>query len=92
MQVSDDWLLHVAADAVRAVFPPERIGAISVAPGATFDGDDAYDFVVHVDQVDDRDEAARMRITLRRELRDRLTAEGVDVFPFVRIMDRVSAA
>ena len=92
MPLSEDRLREIAADAAGSVFPPERIGDISASVGVSFSGEDAYHFVVHLDQVHDRDEAADMRIELRIAIRDRLLAEGDETYPYVRILSRAAVA
>ena len=76
MHLTDDELHDITIDAARSLFPPENIGNVSGSVGVAFNGEEAYHFVVHLDQVDDREEAARLRIGLRLAIRDRLLAEG----------------
>ena len=92
MQVTEDRLRDIATIAVRSVFPPERIGDISASIGVAFGGEEAYHFVVYLDQVENRDEAADMRIALRIAIRDHLLAEGDETYPYVRILSRAAVA
>lgn len=88
MHLTDDQLRDIAIDAARSLFPPERIGDVSGSVGVAFNGEEAYHFVVHLDQVDDREEAADLRIDLRIAIRDRLLAKGDERYPYTRILSR----
>ena len=88
MPLTDDQLRNIAIDAARSLYAPERIGDVSGSVGVAFNGDEAYHFVVHLDEVIDREEAAQMRIDLRLAIRDRLLAAGDERYPYARILSR----
>ena len=81
-------LKEIATDAARSLFPAEHIGDVSGSVGVAFNGEEAYQFIVHLDQMGDREEAADLRIDLRVAIRDRLLAKGDERYPYTRILSR----
>ena len=63
-----------------------NVGRVEVAPGINGQGDPSYDFMLRIDQNQDRTKAMRLQTRLRQKIRDLLIAENDERYPYVRII------
>lgn len=91
MILPEDHIRRIAMDTAEDIFGPSAAVSLDLSVGPDWSGELSYflDFTM----VQDRDRALAQdrRLRLRSDIHDRLASAGDDIFPYVRVLNRVAA-